>query len=163
MQSTLWGCLQSLRPILAAKASLISPAGLHCSLTETPKPQYERPRLSTIDLWPGAYLNHSTSLIFAIYTHITSIDSILLDFSYILYLYNTITLYGPLPIFTILYSHLNLTYHNIFALMCNSITIISFIWTHYVSLLNCCYVPYITDTNSYTNTHISNYLAIIYA
>ena len=50
MQSTLRGCLQSLHPILAAKASLISPAGLHRSLTETPKPQYERPRLSTIVL-----------------------------------------------------------------------------------------------------------------
>ena len=162
MQSTLRGCLQSLHPILAAKASLISPAGLHPSLTETPKPQYERPRLSTTVLWPSTHRSHSTSYTLAIYTHITSIDSILLDFTYTSYLYNTIILGRPRPMFTILHCCLDINYHNISALMCNSITIISFIWTHYVSLLNCCYVPYITDANSYMNTYITNYLAITY-
>ena len=157
MQSTLRGCLQTRQQILGSISASISPAGLHRSLTETPKPQYERPRLSTIALWPITHRSHSTSYTLAIYTHITSIDSILLDSTNILYLYNTIILGRPRPMFTILHN-----YHNISALICNSITIISFIWTHYISLLNCCYVPYITDTNSYTNTHISNYLAITY-
>ena len=58
---------------------------------------------------------------------------------------NTTTLYRPQPLLTIFYSYLNLSYHYISALMYNSITIISFIRTHYTSLLNCYYMLYTID------------------
>ena len=134
------GCLQSQQQTPWSKSSSFSVADIHLSLTEAPNSPYGHLWLSTVDLWPGAYINHPTSLIPAMYMSMTSIDSTLLDFSCILYLYNTITLYGLPPSRSILLSDHNLNYHNRFALMFNSITIISFIRTHYTSLLNCCYV-----------------------
>ena len=77
---------------LPQKLHWFSPAGRHRSLTETPKLQCRRPQLSTIVLWPSAYMNHFTSLTISIYVFMTATYSTLLNSSYIWYLY-TLWLY----------------------------------------------------------------------